>query len=170
MSKRKRGTGSKQSPGPRTARAHRTTQAIVRSAKVSVLRSDAAAPTEPPLERHDDSKRESALVSKQEAPLVESPPTAPQDDRKDDRKQATSDNELMKGFVSPSATANARAYQAKLLGMAQADMEFAFELAEKLAAIRSPIEIPRVIAEFTGKRMTMVMDRVAALSTGRKTA
>jgi hypothetical protein len=56
--------------------------AIVRSAKVSVLRSDAAAPTEPPLERHDDSKRESALVSKQEAPLVESPPTAPQDDRK----------------------------------------------------------------------------------------
>jgi hypothetical protein len=76
----------------------------------------------------------------------------------------------MKGFVSPSATANTRAYQAKLLGMAQADMEFAFELAEKLAAIRSPIEIPRVIAEFTGKRMTMVMDRVAALSTGRKTA
>ena len=166
MSKRKRGTGSKQPAGPRTAQAHRATQAIVRSAKVSVLRSDAAAATEAPRERHDDSKRESPLVSKQEAPLVESPPTAPQDDR----KQATSDNELMKGFVFPSATANVRAYQAKLLGMAQADMQFAFEFAEKLAAIRSPIEIPRVIAEFTGKRITMVMDRVAALSTGRKTA
>jgi Phasin protein len=186
MSKHKRGTGSKQPPGPRIARVHRATQPVVRSPKDRPPRSvaaDSAEPpperrddsqqeallvenpptasqTEPPPERHDDSKREAPLVSKQDSPLVESPPTAPQDDR----DQTTSDN-------FPSATANVRTYQAKLLEMAQADMQLAFEFAERLAAIRSPVEFPRVIAEFTGKRITMFVDRsrqVAELSTRRK--
>jgi Phasin protein len=94
-------------------------------------------------------------------------PTAPQDDR----KQTSGDNESRKGVVFPSAAANVRAYQAKLLEMAQADMQFGFEFAERLAAIRSPVEFPRVIAEFTGKRITMFVDRsrqVAELSTRRK--
>ena len=79
----------------------------------------------------------------------------------------------MKGFVFPSATANMRAYHAKLLEMAQADMQFAFEFAERLAAIRSPVEFPRVVVEFTGKRITMFMDHskeMIELSNGRRTA
>jgi hypothetical protein len=76
----------------------------------------------------------------------------------------------MKGFAFPSVPTNVLAYQAKLLEAAQADMQLAFEFAEKLAAIRSPIEAPRVIAEFTGKRITMFMDRMAELSTGRRIA
>jgi hypothetical protein len=35
-----------------------------------------------------------------------------------------------------------RAYQAKLLEMAQANMQFAFEFAQRLATIRSPVEFP----------------------------
>ena len=69
MSKRKRGTGSKRAPSPRTAKAHRATQAIVRSEKDSALRSDAADATELPPELYDDSKQEAPLVSRQEVSL-----------------------------------------------------------------------------------------------------
>jgi hypothetical protein len=47
------------------------------------------------------------------------------------------------------------AYQAKLLEMAQANTQFAFEFAQRLATIGSPVEFPSVIAEFTGKRIAM---------------
>jgi hypothetical protein len=169
MSKRKRGAGSKHAPGPKIAKAHRATQAIVRSPEDSPPRSVAAGSTEPPPERHDDSKQEAPPVSKQEAPLVENPATALQDDR----EQTMRDNDSKKGIVFSSATANVRAYQAKLQEMAQADMQFAFEFAQRIAAIRSPVEFPRVIAEFTDKRVAMFMDyskEMAELSTGRRTA
>jgi hypothetical protein len=87
----------------------------------------------------------------QEAPLVENPVTALQDDC----KQTMTDNDSKKGFDFSSATANVRAYQAKLLEMAQANMQFAFEFAQRLATIRSPVEFPSVIAEFTSKRIAM---------------
>ena len=87
----------------------------------------------------------------QEAPLVENPVTALQDAR----KQTMTDNDSKKGFDFSSATANVRAYQAKLLEMAQANMQFAFEFAQRLATIRSPVEFPSVIAEFTSKRTAM---------------
>ena len=48
-----------------------------------------------------------------------------------------------------------RAYQAKLLEMAQANMPFAFEFSQRLATIRSPLEFLNVIAEFTSKRIAM---------------
>jgi hypothetical protein len=66
------------------------------------------------------------------------------------------ENDSEKGidFLS-SANANVRAYQAKLPEMAQANMQFAFEFAQRLAAIRSPVEFPSVIAEFTSKRIAM---------------
>jgi len=48
-----------------------------------------------------------------------------------------------------------QAYQAKLLEMAQANMQFAFEFAQRLSAIRSPFEILAVIVEFTSKRIDM---------------
>ena len=141
MSKRK--PASKHARSPKiAAKAHRAKQAIVRSPKHSRPRSVAAGSTESPPERHNDSK--------QEAPLVEKPATALQDDC----KQTMTDNDSKKGFVF-SATANVRAYQAKLLEMAQANMQLAFEFAQRLATIRSPVEILSVIAEFTSKRIAM---------------
>jgi hypothetical protein len=65
---------------------------------------------------------------------------------------------------------NVRAYQAKLLEMAQANMQFAFEFAQRLATIRSPVEFISVNAEFTSKRIAMFRKHskeMAELSTKR---
>jgi Phasin protein len=142
MSKRKPATASKHTHSPKIA-AQLANQAIVRSPRDNNLRSVAAGSTESPPKRHNDSK--------QEAPLVENPATALQDDC----KQTMRDNNSKKGFDFSSATANVRAYQAKLLEMAQANMQFSFEFAHRLATMRSPVEIPSVIAEFTSKRLAM---------------
>jgi hypothetical protein len=48
-----------------------------------------------------------------------------------------------------------RAYQAKLLEMVQANMQFALEIAQRFATVRSPVETLRVIEEFTSKRIAM---------------
>jgi hypothetical protein len=84
------------------------------------------------------------------------------------------ENDSKKGidFLS-SANAIVRAYQAKLLEMAQANMQFAFEFAQRLATIRSPLEFPSVIAEFTSKRIAMFRKystEMAELSTKRSTS
>ena len=79
-------------------------------------------------------------------------------------------NSLSKGFDLSAATANVRAYQAKLLEMAQANMTFAFEFSQRLATIRSPIEFLTAIAEFTSKRVAMFSQytkEMAELSTRR---
>jgi phasin protein len=136
MSKRKPATASNHAHSPKiAAKAHRANQAIVRSPKHSRLRSVAAGSTESPPERHNESKQETPLV-------VEYPATV-------------TDNDSKKGFEFSSATENVRAYQAKLLEMAQANMQFPFEFAQRLATIRSPVEIPSVFAEFTSKRIAM---------------
>src|SRR4029079_6533173 len=96
MSKRKAATASKHAHSTKIA-AHRANQAIIRSTKVSPLRSVAAGSTESPPERHNDSK--------QEAPLVEKPATTSQDDG----NQTMTDNDSKNGFVFPSDTANVRA-------------------------------------------------------------
>jgi hypothetical protein len=75
----------------------------------------------------------------------------------DNCKETVTDNASKKGFDFSSVTANVRAYQAKLLEMAQANMQFAFEFAQRLAAIRSPVEFLSVNAEFTSKRMAMFL-------------
>jgi hypothetical protein len=158
MSKRKPATATKHSRSPKiAAKAQRAAQAIVRSPKVNRLRSAGAGPTESLPKRQNDSKQEAPLVEnpvtalQQEAPLVENPVTALQDDC----KKAMTANDSKKGFDFSSATANVRAYQAKLLEMAQANMQFAFEFAQRLATIRSPFEILSVFAEFTSKRIDM---------------
>jgi hypothetical protein len=144
MSKHNPATASKHAHSPKiAAKAQRAAQAIVRSPKDSRLRSVETGSTESSPRRHNDSK--------QEAPLVENPVTALQDAR----KQTMTDNDSKKGFDFSLATANERAYQAKLLEMAQANMQFAFEFAQRLATIRSPVEFPSVIAELTGKRIAM---------------
>jgi hypothetical protein len=144
MSKRKPATASKHAHSPKiAAKAQRAAQAIVRSPKDRRLRAVGAGPTESPPKRYSDAP--------QEAILVENPVTALQDDC----KQTMTDNDSKKGTNFFSATANVPAYQAKLQEMAQANMQFAFEFAQRLAAIRSPVEFPSVIAEFTSKRIAM---------------
>lgn len=137
MSKRKPATASKHAHSTKIA-AQRANHAITRSPKKRPLRSVAAGH-----ERQNDSK--------QEPLLVETPATTLQDHR----KQTMTDNDSKKRTDSSSATLNLRAYQTKLLEMAQANMQLAFEFAQGLATIRSPVEIPSVIAEFTSKRIAM---------------
>jgi len=155
MTKRKTESPSKHARSPKiTAKAQRAYQAIVRSPKEGRLRSVAAGPTESPPKR------------KQEASLGDNPMTAFQDDNKQTMKDIVSS----KGFDFSSATANVRAYQAKLLEMAQANMQLAFEFAQRLGTIRSPVEILSVIAEFTNKRIAMFQKysvEMAELSTSR---
>ena len=162
MSKRKPATASKHSRSPKiAAKAQRAAQAIVRSPKDNRLGSAGAGTTELPPKRPDDSQ--------QEALLVENPVTASQDDYKQTITDSSSKN-TTKLFL---ATANVPAYQAKLVEMAQANMQFAFEFAQRLAAIRSPVDFPIVIAEFTSKRIAMFgkySKEMAELSTKRWTA
>jgi hypothetical protein len=155
MTKRKTVSPSKHARSRKiTVKAQRANQAIVRSPKEGRLRSVAAGPTESPLKR------------RQEASLGDNPMTAFQDDD----KQTMKDTVSSKGFDFLLATANVRAYQAKLLEMAQADMQVAFEFAQRLATIRSPFEFLSVIAEFTTKRISMFRKyskEMAELSTAR---
>jgi hypothetical protein len=102
----------------------------------------------------------------QEAPLVENPVTALQDNF----EQRVKGNDSKKGFDFSSVTANVRAYQAKLVEMAQANMQFAIEFAQRLAAIRSPVEFLSVNSEFTSRRLAMFLKHskeMAELSTKR---
>jgi hypothetical protein len=69
--------------------------------------------------------------------------------------EQTTDNGPKQGIGFSYANANLLAYQAKLVEMAQANMQFAFEFAHRLATIRSPVELPGVIAELTNKRIAM---------------
>jgi hypothetical protein len=143
MSKRRPATASKHARSPKiVTKAQRAAQTIVRSPKVR--RSVAASSAESPPKPHNDSKPAAPLA-------IENPVTALQEDV----SQAMTDNSLSKGFDLFSATANVRAYQAKLLEMAQANMTFAFDFSQRLATIRSPVEFFTVIAEFTSKRIAM---------------
>jgi Phasin protein len=159
MSKRKPATASKHAHSPRIAtKAQRAAQAILRSPKASIPRSVGA--NEPSPNRH----------LQQDTLAVENPhpETAFQDDSK---RMAENDSKKGIDFLS-SANANVSAYQAKLLEMAQANMQFAFEFAQRLVAIRSPVEFPIFIAEFTSKRMAMFLKyskEMAELSTKRST-
>jgi hypothetical protein len=144
LSKRKPATASKHGHSPKiAAKAQQAAQAIVRSPKDRRLRSAGAGPTETPPKRHNDSPKEALLVENPASPL------------EDGSKQTMRDNDSKKGTNFSSATANVQAYQATLLEMAQANMQFAFEFAQRLATIRSPLEFPSVIAEFTSKRIAM---------------
>ena len=144
MNKHKPATASKRVRRSKTiAKAQRAKQAIVRSPKNSSLRSVTEGSTESLPERHNDLP--------QEFSLVQNPATAAQDDF----KQTVGDNASKSGFDLSSATANVRAYQAKLLEIAQANMQFAFEFAQRFATIRSPVEFLKVTEEFSNRRIAM---------------
>ena len=158
LSKRKPAPASKHAHRPKiAAKAQQAAQAIVRSPKDRRLRLAGAGPTESPPKRDDNSPQE-ALSVEQEALPVENPATPlenPATPLEDGIKQTMTNNDSRKGTNLSSATANVRAYQAKLLEMAQANMQLSFEFAQRLATIRSPLEFPSVIAEFTSKRIAM---------------
>ena len=143
MSKRKPATAAKRVHTSKkvTQKAQRAAQAVVRSS--IARRAPAADSTKSPPERQSDAD--------QEAHLVDSPAMVLQDDS----KQTMTDTEPKRELDFSSAMASAGAYQAKLLEMAQANMKLALEFAQRLAWIRSPFEVPSVIAEFTTKRIDM---------------
>jgi hypothetical protein len=162
MSKRK---PSKRSDSPKIpAKAQRAAQAVVRSPSYSSLRSLGAGSAESS-PKHNDPRQlvENPVTAlqaetppkdndpKQEALLVGNLATALQDEC----KQTIADNASKTAVDFSSAAANVQAYQAKLLEMAQANMQFTFEFAQRLATIRSPLEFLSVIAEFATKRIAM---------------
>jgi hypothetical protein len=114
------------------ARAQHNKQAIVRSRK------DTKSP-----ERLSDSKRKAASVENRAAAL------------QNGLSQVMRDNHSKKGFGFSLATANMQAYQATLLEMTQANMQFAFEFGQRIVTIRSPFEFFAVAAEFTSRRLDM---------------
>lgn len=142
MSKRKLATASKGARHPKMdARAQRNKQAVVRSRKDNFLRSVACPSVEPPAGIHDNSK--------QETPIIENGLVALQDDLSHKMRESDS----AKGF--PLGIANLPAYQQKLFGIAQDNVQFSFEFAMRLATIRVPTEVFAVIAEFTSRRIDM---------------
>jgi hypothetical protein len=161
MSKRKPATAAKHAHSPKiAAKAQRAAQAIVRSSKNRRQHMGGAGTAESSPKRHTDSQRNDL---QQEALPVEN--LAPID-----CKQTMMSNVSKKGIDFSLAAANVWGYQAKLLEMAQANMQFAFEFAQRIAAIRSPVEFPSVIAEFTSKRIAMFRKHsaeIAKLSTER---
>jgi len=149
LSKRKPASASKHARRI-AAKPQRAAQAIVRSPRNNRLR-PVAGSAESSRERHDDAN--------EEARLVEKPATA----LRDDYKQPTTDSDPEKSLFS-SAAANVKAYQAKLLEVTQANMQFAFEFGQRLAAIRSPFEYFGVVADFTSKRIDMFRKHSKELS------
>jgi hypothetical protein len=158
MSKRPPVTAAKHARSPKiAAKAQRAAQTIVRSPKVR--RSVSASSAESPPKPHNESKPAAPRA-------IENPVTA----LHEDVSQTMTDNSLSKGFGSSSATANVRAYQAKLLEISQANMTLAFEFSQRLATMRSPFEFFTIIAEFTSKRIAIFgkySKEMAELSTKR---
>lgn len=140
MSKR---TPSKHSRSPKKpAKAQRAARATVRSPGTGRKRSLGADSTEPPTKDNEP---------KQEPFLIGIPGKA----LEDGFKESIMDIESKKMPNCSLLPANVRGYQAMLLDMAQANMQFSFEFAQRLATIRSPIEFLNVIAESTNKRIAM---------------
>ena len=168
MSKRKPTTAPKHARRPKiAAKAQRAAQAVVRSPSNDHLRPRQAGSTDAPSKHHEPEQQallvetpvtalQTELPPKQHEPqpealLVEKPAA----DLPDDGKQTMTGHESKNAPDFPSAATSGWDYQAKLLEMAQANMQFPLEFARRLATIRSPIDYFNVIAEFTNKRIAM---------------
>lgn len=161
MSNRKPARASTRSRSPKTAtRAQRTKQPVIRSRKGNPISNVAAGSAELPPTYHNDPKHEAPIAKNSESALP------------DDIDHAVrSNNDSKKGSGFSLATPNVPAYQAKLLEMAQANVQFAFEFVQRLAAVKSPFEITSIIAEFTAKRIDMFRkfsQEMVELSSGEK--
>jgi hypothetical protein len=162
MSKRKPATASKRAQSNRkpvtarkrvAARAQRNKQQFVRSPKGSPFHLVAAGSTESPVEGHE--------ATQQQGPSAENRARAValeamlQATLQDGFSQKMKDNGPKRQFDFSLVIQNLQAYQAKLLEVTQANMQFLFEFSQRLATIRSPFEFFAVIAEFTGRRIIM---------------
>jgi hypothetical protein len=144
MSKRK---PSKHSHTPKiAAKAQRAAQAVVRSSKVSVPRAVSADTNEPPPMQHE--------VSQEDDLLVKNPQLRNSETRFKDNIKQTAENDSKKSIdFLASTNASVHAYQGMLLELAQANIQFGSQFAQRLATIRSPLEFFSVVAEFTNKRI-----------------
>jgi hypothetical protein len=150
MSKRKPAIASKRARGQKmAARIQRNKQAIVRGPKDNPQRSVAAGSTEAPLKLQDSNPIVENRVAALKAAALKAAALP------DEGSQKMRDNNPKKGFDFSLATTSTQAYQAKLLEMAQANIKFALEFSQRLATIRSPVELIAVIAEFTSRWIEM---------------
>ncbi len=163
MSKRK---PSKQSHNQKmAAKAQRAAQAVVKSPSGRSLRSLGPGSIEPSLEDNEAEQ----ILDDQVAVLEAEAPASHRDDPqqeapvgetqaaalRDDSKQTMTSNGSKTALDFSSPAVDVRAYQEKLLEMVQANMQFAFEFAERLLTITSPLECVSVVMEFTNKRVAM---------------
>lgn len=159
MSKHRSAMASKRAHGPRmAAKTPRATRAVVRDSQNGLSPSAGAATTEQPSQDKD------AILMGRPA-FARNQTTTLQDDAK-----PMTNGDSRKTVDFSSADTMVRAYQAKLLEIAQTNMQFAFEFAQRLASIRSPVEFPGVIVQFTGKRIAMFQKHsteLAELGTSR---
>jgi Phasin protein len=136
MSKRKNSKNSKDTrKNHSSVRAQLATQAVVRSR--TNKRPVAAGATELEPSRESNSPQVS---------IPENPATA---------LQNQGNQILSQGANFPSMMANVQVYQAKLLEIAQSNLQLAFEFTERLLTLRSPAAFVGLVGEFTSKRTDM---------------
>ena len=168
MSKRSPATASKRARTPKTiTKAQRAKPAVVRSPKLGAERVVEAGPAKSPSRAHNSSKPADRVVATPAATLeaarrVEISAAAAARDGNPaaalhyQRKAGVTNGASNKGFDFFAGAANLQAYQARFFDMALANMQLAFEFAQRLATIRSPFDMFGVTAEFTGKRMALL--------------
>jgi hypothetical protein len=167
MSKRTPATASKRARTPKTA-AKAAKSAVVRSPKPAPEPVARATPAKSASSGDNSPKRTDRVVDPsatlQAAPAVEVAAAASQAAARAEnpaaalhyeRKASVTNSAAGKGFDFSAGAANLQAYQARFLDMALAHTQIAFEFAERLATIRSPLDIFGVTAEFTGKRIAL---------------
>jgi hypothetical protein len=155
MSKRPPAAASKHARNAKiTAKAQRPKAAVLRSSKLSARRVVEAGASELPPSAPN--------ASEQAAPRLEIPAAEPQIALRSENRAAALQHAnhgmtyaTSRGLQFSSATANMQSYQARLLEISLANMQFAFELAHRLAAVKSPFDVFHVTAEFTGKRIAL---------------
>jgi hypothetical protein len=164
MSKRKPAK-SKQPRSKVAAKAQRARQAVVRSPKPRHVRPVATASNESLPKLLGDPTPEAPVL---ESPLValvgvENPAIA----SGNEGQRTMRDNDLTRAFDVSSAPTTIWAYQRKLPEIAQANLQLAFEFIQRLASVKSPFEIPRVVAELTTKQLAMFQSFVFAGQSSR---
>jgi hypothetical protein len=132
-------------------KAQLATQAVVRSRT-----------NKRPLEAGATELEPSRETNSPQVSIPESPATA---------LQNQSNQILSEGANFPSVMANVQVYQAKLLEIAQCNLQLAFEFTQRLLTIRSPAAFVGLVAEFTSKQADMFWKyskEMAELGTGQQ--
>jgi hypothetical protein len=154
MTKRKPVKTSKRAASSKSSKAQRRVAKSPKNSRPPAVVSGSSTET-PPKHPGDSCQAAGVIDSRQVAsPVEENPATSIQQEC----QPTTTDKDEKKGFDFSWATANAWAYQAKLHEAALADINLAFESAQRLATTSSPAELPRIIADFASKRIAMYME------------